>query len=283
MTDAQLLGLIAAVDLLVFFVFVTYWGRSSPSLEPSSPAEAPSSAPNSTAPDGEPQHTETPKVQCNERRRYYYRKTCKFFNNVLKSRGKVEHWLALGTWALALVALLALWDSKDALEKSQRAWLAPITMAFDPDRSPTSEKLSLRLLYQNTGREPALNWTHREKGGAKLFKDDFNDWDNIDFAENKTCDNLTPRATSPSVYPSPGGQWAESYYVDAVPDQNINAAALLAQVRSRERILWINGCFAYTTIDKPHFSAFCYYLYPDRVLSFDRWKFRECPSGHWAN
>jgi len=65
-------------------------------------------------------------------------------------------WLALGTWALVVVAFIGLQDGREALEKSQRAWLGPQNVAIV---SPVTigKGISLQIFYENSGREPGLN------------------------------------------------------------------------------------------------------------------------------
>src|ERR1700743_1386685 len=78
-------------------------------------------------------------------------------------------WTALGTWALAAIALLALLASDlgvreqlREMREERRAWVAPLYAAPEVPFSSSSH-MKVRIVFANAGREPALNtWIHDE-------------------------------------------------------------------------------------------------------------------------
>ena len=84
--------------------------------------------------------------------------------------------LALGTWVLAFVGLWALWDNQTALERSQRAWIAPYAARHD-EPIQVGKDFPIQILYQNPGKEPAIDVADNFNGNIVDMIKPGQDWD----------------------------------------------------------------------------------------------------------
>jgi hypothetical protein len=88
----------------------------------------------------------------------YCRYACQCFQWCWDRRPDATQSLALGTWALSVVAFFALQDGRWALEQSQRAWIAPVAANQNPEHHLTRDvPFPFVINYCNTGREPAID------------------------------------------------------------------------------------------------------------------------------
>ena len=174
----------------------------------------------------------------------------------------------------------ALQASQQALDRSQRAWIAPIDAQIDPETPLVAgaQKISFKVIYQNTGREPALDVNVNQALGILPVPIYF-DWSNAKIPENTTCDGLYPTRGGETIYPSIST--TDHEYRDVFPE--IDAEKTMKELISGARIFYINGCFAYMTIGAPHQSAFCFFLAPDERKMVAKWRFVSCRTGNWAN
>jgi hypothetical protein len=99
----------------------------------------------------------------------------------------------------------ALQDSREALERTQSAWIGPVDAEIDPDDTPLTARpaeIRLRVIYQNTGREPAIDVTFDAIGGAVPIPPGFSDWAHLQIPQNKRVkDCPLPKGTSSSIPP----------------------------------------------------------------------------------
>jgi hypothetical protein len=184
---------------------------------------------------------------------------------------------------IAMTAVLAFgsdWIFYDQLSEMQierRAWLAPIAARIEPDSFVDNKNaLVMTVDYQNTGKEPALDFNATGETGTVPIQAGLSDWNNMTFKDNHTCDGLYPKNGGATTYPS--AQFVSHYRATLVEgDEQITR-----EVQLGERVLWVNGCFAYRTLDSIHTSAFCFYLEPNRTKPILNWQFNPCSSGNWA-
>jgi hypothetical protein len=180
------------------------------------------------------------------------------------------------THDLAQAAVQQSDTAKLTLVANQRAWIAPVLAQLTKPVGALSPA-GLRIIYENTGRQPALGFTHAEQGGGILF--DGKNWEALRVGENTTCQNLKPEEGTNVVYPSV--HFGNSFDYDVMPSKD--EAAFANQILNGSRILWINGCFAYRTFGEKHKSAFCFYLLPAPEKPMSTWTFRNCPTGNFAD
>jgi hypothetical protein len=158
-------------------------------------------------------------------------------------------------------------------------------MEFAEPLVANAKKISVKVTYQNTGKEPASGLVSAESGGPVDLPAGKVDWQNLSIPQNTTCDDLAPKRGSTVSYPSSTFAQFQQFGVivknkttgqDAT-DRFANA------VLNEQATLYINGCFAYFASGEPHRSAFCFYLFPDSDVSQSKWDFRFCATGNWAD
>jgi len=197
----------------------------------------------------------------------------------LKS-SKTDHWLAIGTWALVIVTWILVLDARDAIEKSQRAWVAPIGAAQTPGANLKNGQIfHFDVEYTNTGREPALD-VDIIPAASELLPLPNNweqgDWTSFRTGPNNTCGGQKPITDGPVIYPMTfPAKYQQGYYVSGQENRD--------RLINFDAVLVVKGCFVYVTGNKVHESAYCIYLQPVRNVSSEQWIFKICNEGNHAN
>lgn len=209
---------------------------------------------------------------------------------------------ALATLLLAVFAFLAwqeaqrgtaaLHEQIKTMEKTRienlRAWIAPRGGEF-AGPIKLNRVLRMRVLYENTGKLPALDVRH-SSGHAFLIPieenshgEAFIDWSKVGWlsSSNRTCENLASGTGDQgmTVYPSARGKpYASLLYVftggpyNTVPEPFIKARETFA----------IMGCFSYRTLNLISYSAYCIYVQPYTDREPKDWTFEFCPNGNYS-
>lgn len=162
-------------------------------------------------------------------------------------------------------------------ESAQRAWMAPVRVRLLHPINPEIQTVTVIVDALNVGKAPAF-------GMVNLTVVDVAEPDKIE--DLHTCQKIAPNEGQSIVYPSD--------HFGAVINTAVafsNSPSALRDVVIGRKILFIQGCFAYRTIEKPHFSQFCFYLYPElgpqtgteTAIPVAEWTFRSCPAGNDAN
>jgi len=133
-----------------------------------------------------------------------------------------------------------------------------------------------KILYDNVGREPAIDVTIKAGSGlvdpppvGGLFGQL-----KVEVVY-KTCFAVAPESTKITVYPST----ARSY-----EHVSIMAAALAKQeIKDGTKILYVSGCFRYSTFNRMHLSHFCFFMRSEVGKDVAEWRWRNCPEGNYAN
>jgi hypothetical protein len=207
----------------------------------------------------------------------YYRYACAVFCWCWKRRPDAT---TLGTWALAVVAFVALEDGRRSLEQSQRAWIAP-TGAVQIPEGPLKPGSPFRfdIQYFNSGREPATDVNVNLGMGSTAplppqWK--IGEWTEWKAGENKSCDAGQPLKDGPAVYPT---SLFNSYNIH----MTINDLDRISQIAAPNVVFVFKGCIVYKTANRRRESAYCFYLQPVDGILPDKWTFRTCGEGNHAN
>lgn len=197
---------------------------------------------------------------------------------------------AIATVFLAWIAYWQ-WDAlkrtditlQDTLIATNRATLAPLTIEFDARNPPEVGKpVSLVLVYQNTGKEPALGFHDRVETGRMEPPPPSTPSDNK-FGPNVRCDGLEPLPNGPVIYPS-DVQWRTDI---AVPKGMISDRLIQGPVQIPELwsiyIPYVRGCMAYKTFGKTHRSGYCFFLSLEPGKKLTDLIFRTCADGASAD
>jgi hypothetical protein len=172
----------------------------------------------------------------------------------------MEFWLLAGTWVLAIVSIVGLRESRNAIAISERAWVAPVDARLD-EPIQKDKPIKVVVLLENSGKEPALNVQNVANGGITLpFS-----------AEEAAQEQLIgPGPQLPTVctgFPKPAGAILFHSGITIYPStvqhlQTSIADSFVADqgVLSGGRTFFVHGCAAYDTIDGPHSSEYCFFL-----------------------
>jgi hypothetical protein len=205
---------------------------------------------------------------------------------------------ALATVLLAIVTGLLAWIAywqyialensdrtlNETLVAANRATLAPLAVEFDARNPPEVGKpVSLILMYQNTGKEPALGLHNRIETGMMEPPPPGIPPDNK-FGPNVQCDGLEPLPNGPVIYPSGLRQWATAI---GVPKDTISERLIQGPIQIPELwsifIPYVRGCMAYKTFGKTHRSGYCFFLYLEPGKKITDLVFRTCADGAYAD
>lgn len=91
---------------------------------------------------------------------------------------------------------------------------------------------------------------------------------------NEVCKIAKPQKSGGVIYPSTKVE----YHVIMAGEQTFTNEVL----EGRE-LFYIRGCFGYRTFDSEHYSGFCYILDPGLHGAPEKWKFKFCSDGNFAN
>jgi hypothetical protein len=135
---------------------------------------------------------------------------------------------------------------------SGRAWIGPSIVTINP--TPVAgTPVTISIGFQNSGRVPATDLgvfiddffvtADEDKNGVSRARLDKNVGD---------CKARVPVNGAQVVYPSAGGVGQEM-------SSELDKSMVDEQFVSGGKILFVSGCFVYTTFNAPHHSAFCFY------------------------
>jgi len=197
---------------------------------------------------------------------YYRRRICQKLSQITH-----EQHLAYGTWVLAVGTLLlaffayfALRDGRQALEANQRAWIAPIAANFEAP-VVAGQNAKIRVVYENTGREPAFDVAVRAQPIVTDAPSESDRWADIPVIRNSQCDDLSPIPAGPIVYPS--------RYTTNEQHFTLDKSFVTVDVIAGKKALYFEGCFVYNTPRRE--SGFCFVLIPDQTPT-QQWLFSHC-------
>jgi hypothetical protein len=210
----------------------------------------------------------------------YCRHACNVLGWLWRRRPDATQSLALSTWALAVVAFSALEDSRDALEQSQRAWIAPLGAAQLPEGSlKAGSAFRFEIQYANTGREPALA-VNTLPGNAFHYpvppRWKSGEWGDFVTGPNDSCSGSPPIKNGPVIYPI-------NLFTTYNISQTIDDLSVVSLLTRAEFVLVYKGCITYETARRARESAYCFYLQPVDGTPAERWSFRTCDDGNHAN
>ena len=158
--------------------------------------------------------------------------------------------LAVATIILVVLAYMALKDTEDTLELSERAWVGPADAKIDAVPQEGKE-VKATVSVRNTGREPALDFTWDIKPivatAAELAREQ------LATEHVEACFRLEPVRRIQVLYPSAGfGSGFD--FSNTIPKELIDD-----HVVDGTYVILVKGCVAYRTFNKVRHSAFCYF------------------------
>jgi hypothetical protein len=180
--------------------------------------------------------------------------------------------LAIATALLVGVGILQLCtlNKTDAtLRAQQRAWIEPgPPMVF----GPFNDKLPINLLikYRNIGKEPAINAVIQlDEPLLVVDPPPDGNWYPLLPGKNPVCKRAAPNSGGIIIYPSTSNEFKAHVY----PNQPLVDAS---KVFGQTKILVIEGCIGYQTVEKSYYAGFCYYWTPVAGKTPDQWGVTQC-------
>lgn len=162
------------------------------------------------------------------------------------------------------------------LVAADRAWLAP-SQAEITSPINTTINVAFSIIYANTGREPALNFTAQEEIGT-VPNPNGGPWYSVFHRDTITdiCARTVPD-TEIAVYPSK--LYQKSYNIST-------NQPLTSDIISGKAILWFHGCFAYRSPvsgSVVHYSEYCFMFAPITTDGKRAFKSFACMFGNKAS
>ncbi|HEV2162453.1 MAG TPA: hypothetical protein VGR52_09520 [Stellaceae bacterium] len=143
--------------------------------------------------------------------------------------------------------------AQETLVESSRAWLGATDASIDG--VPTVGKdITATIVYVNPGRQPARDVY---SDVTKFFATPIDDIRGV--IKNTILNYVTKCIATPT---QPNGQivFPSTGFSTQVITKKILKDSVDADVVSGSKIVYLQGCFAYLTFEKPHHTAFCYFF-----------------------
>jgi hypothetical protein len=168
-------------------------------------------------------------------------------------------------------------NSDKSLIQAQRAWIGPRNASMTAEPA-IGKAIEISIEYQNSGREPALGFTHRVDAFPVTPEEDANG-----SALNKLrsymndCKQANAWEGGSVIYPiSGGGLGGVGYNLTIrLSDTFVDEA-----ITKGDKSVIVQGCFLYRTSNQPHHSYFCYF-YKQGVSKIQN--LNICAYGHDAD
>ena len=201
---------------------------------------------------------------------------------------RATRWLAVFTFAAVVIAALqwGLLNNQVAEQAAtDRGWLAPRGAELASIATDISPTYNLVITYDNTGKLPVFvkdlhvegNTLQADRRGDALRYLSIDSADAGLLAVNETCSVSFKNDTGDVAYPTN----TTSYQSSVTLTQGQMVSGRLAGVSGSYEVLYINGCYIYTTpVDKKlHHSKFCYWLLNRDPALIGKPRFHSCPTG----
>lgn len=162
-------------------------------------------------------------------------------------------------------------SAEKALALGERAWVGPYNASLAGDPA-IGAPFDVSVEYQNTGHEPAINFQPYTRITSAPV-----DWNKHPTKEFSAfvggCKDTSKEDPGGSVvFPSLG---FSRYTMDAKQTDVVDQG-----VFSGTKVVLVQGCFRYRTVNQPHFSYFCFF-YKKNLTKLAN--LNICPTGHDAN
>jgi hypothetical protein len=248
---------------------------SDPDLHPDQQRDPdqPRGQPSGAEPPGQPEQPQPTGQQTQDRRCDYCRKAREVLYWIWQHRPSANQWLALGTWALAIFAYLALRDGRVALEQNQRAWVGPVNTGFETTLT-VDAPIPVMVNYHNTGREPARDVFYDLDYFVITEAEDRAGGTNRRVADYVgKCFGTAPPKGYTVVFPTTG-------FSSYTGMKEIPGASIDWDVMYGVKFIVLTGCYVYITNNETRRTTFCNFFQNGRT-SARSWAF--CPTGNYAN
>lgn len=165
-------------------------------------------------------------------------------------------------------------SAEKSLALGARAWVGPFNASLSAGDPAIGAPFDVSVEYLNTGHEPAVNFLTSTR--ITTVPAD-GEWDKSTIegfnAFADACKDMTKEVVGGSViFPSLG------FSRDTLDAKQMNVVD--QGVFNGSKVVLVQGCFRYRTMDKPHFSYFCFFYRKNLTKPAN---LNICPLGHDAN
>ena len=101
-----------------------------------------------------------------------------------------DHYIAIATIILAIVAICTLVRNEITTRRSERAWISVLGATLG---APLEEGKPIRftVIFQNTGKQPAIDLAFNNQN-AVITAPPYEDWTGLSVSKNTSCEGLSP-------------------------------------------------------------------------------------------
>lgn len=186
--------------------------------------------------------------------------------NALKATDK----FSVALVAVGFFQLLTFEKTDRTLRLQQRAWLGPVD-AFLAAPMVKGQPISVGIVFENTGKEPALDVFNIAAGygGGPAYLQTTGPRD-----EGNFCMGIHPVDGFPAIFPT-----ANRKILAAMQNRVIADDGLI----DGWRILIVTGCAAYATLGESHSSSYCFWLGLSTDPTTGLRQFNRCSGSFQAN
>lgn len=163
--------------------------------------------------------------------------------------------------------------SHESMILAQRAWVGPTNGAFSAEPS-IGKPIEIAISYQNSGRQPALNFVYLGDPFSATTAEDANGTvGHMLTLYMEGCRNAKEWQGGSVAYPSTG---FSSYNLNTkTKDDFVDEA-----ITKGDKIVFFRGCFLYQSFDAPRHSYFCYFYKQGQTKIQN---LNICTTGHYAD
>ncbi len=166
--------------------------------------------------------------------------------------------VAAATLLLVIVGIWGVFETKGALEATQRAWITPIGANL-LQQLQLDQGIRFAVLFINPGREPAIDIGFKIKSDLiDKYNTQFTSIDDVTVPENTSCDGLSTIKGRAIMSPSGGSLIAVGWNFDSRHSER--PFLVDDEILNGRKFYVVSGCAAYNTYSKPHKTSFCYIL-----------------------
>jgi hypothetical protein len=144
-------------------------------------------------------------------------------------------------------------NSERTFLQAQRAWVGPRNATFAAEPA-VGKAIEMTVEYQNSGHEPAISFVYSVDSFAMEPAEEANGTVADRIGKSMSRENKE-RHSGNVIYPATSGFGASPYSISARSKDDLVDEAVV----KGDKLVVVQGCFWYETIDLPKHAYFCYF------------------------